>query len=429
MARPKILYFLNTVGSAGNNFFGVMQDGGSAPSPVVSSAGFNPGKTAVTTPYYRGRWGANGKATVASASSWIAGTSGPTAGTGTAATTAGDSFVTPTAYSGTFAAGAWTLALSMRPNLITLTGRLRMRVWASQNADGTSARELTSGALVGQINTQNSTSTTYAAGLTWSPGAITLDNEYLFFQIEWQETTAGTSNSSATGLYLGSTAAITTTDFSLGGIDGTLDGTEDTADDTSIDGLVGLIGTLVETETALDDASIDGLVGLIGTLTETEPADVADFDGGVEWRGTLGALEPADDASFDGTAAFLGIEGTLVKALGVLTSTSDADVLNSGTLVALEAVDDPTFAGNVPIQGTVSQTLAAATILADGDVPTQGTASPTLGAISITGFGIVAEPNLKCVPAKRFSEFSIPGSVADSQRQFKRGARCAAGCD
>ena len=207
----KVLYFLNTAATS-PNWFGSMQEGGVAPGAAVTTAGFNPAKTAVTTPYFRGRWGASAKATAAQAASYIDSTSGPAKGTGATITTAGDSFITPSAYSGTFAAGAWTLTLSMRPSTVTVTGRLRMRVWASQNADGTSARELTSGALAGSINTQSSTTTTYTAGLTWSPGAITLNSEYIFFQIEWQETTAGTASGSATGLYLG-TALVTTTDF------------------------------------------------------------------------------------------------------------------------------------------------------------------------------------------------------------------------
>src|SRR4051812_28258670 len=190
-----------------------MQDGGTAPVAASTRAGFAPGKNAVATlGYYRGRWGASGTNSTGQAASWIDAQTGPVKGTGSTASNAGDSFITPTALTGTFAAGAWTLTFTTCPLTATLTGRLRMRIWASVNADGSSARELTAGALIGQINTQSSTTTDYAGGFTWSPGAITLNNEYLFFQIEWQETTAGSANGATTRLRVG-TSLVTSTNF------------------------------------------------------------------------------------------------------------------------------------------------------------------------------------------------------------------------
>jgi hypothetical protein len=69
-------------------------------------------------------------------------------------------------------------------------GRARCRVWKSANADGSGATELTSSVLVGttQVTSSNVTN------ITWTPGALTFTNEYLFFQIEWEITTAGTSS-------------------------------------------------------------------------------------------------------------------------------------------------------------------------------------------------------------------------------------------
>jgi hypothetical protein len=51
--------------------------------------------------------------------------------------------------------------------------------------------------------------------MSWSPGSITLSNEYLFFQIEWEETTAGTSASDNVLQRIGTTK-ITTPDFGTG---------------------------------------------------------------------------------------------------------------------------------------------------------------------------------------------------------------------
>src|SRR5262245_10146667 len=122
--------------------FGELQDGGTAPTAANCAFGWQVAKTAVSTPFWRSRLGATAVASVASASSLIAATSGPTPGTGTGATTAGDSFSTPTALTGTYAAGAWTISFTTRPTTVTAVGRLRMRVWASVNANGSSAREL-----------------------------------------------------------------------------------------------------------------------------------------------------------------------------------------------------------------------------------------------------------------------------------------------
>jgi hypothetical protein len=48
--------------------------------------------------------------------------------------------------------------------------------------------------------------------VTWSAPAITLVGEYLFFQVEWQETTAGTANG-CTAQFYQSACTIITTDF------------------------------------------------------------------------------------------------------------------------------------------------------------------------------------------------------------------------
>jgi hypothetical protein len=94
---------------------------------------------------------------------------------------------------------------------------LRLRVWASANADGSSARELTSGAQqTSTVTTNNSAEQT--STLTWSAPAITLSNEYLFFQIECYIVSSGASN--AVLMHRLSTS-IVTTDFGLGAVSST----------------------------------------------------------------------------------------------------------------------------------------------------------------------------------------------------------------
>jgi hypothetical protein len=110
---------------------------------------------------------------------------------------AANAFKTPLAYTGTFAATAWTFTFAVRATTVSAqAGRMRMRVYASVNASGASARELTSAAQIGTTSAVLSTTADVTSVVTWSPGAITLNNEYLFFVIAWEVTTASGNNSS-----------------------------------------------------------------------------------------------------------------------------------------------------------------------------------------------------------------------------------------
>jgi hypothetical protein len=193
------------------NFFGPTQLNGSAPTAANTAYGWAVSTTAITTPYRRGRLGATavgGDAAVAS--SYNAAASGPTKGTGTGAAAAGDSFVAGP-FTGTFAAGAWTFNFNLRASTVGAVGHINLRLWKSANADGTGATQLlanTAGATVTLSTTAdvNSSISTSAIGL------LPLSNEYLFFQVEWQETTAGSSSTSNV-LFRAGTAAIVTPNF------------------------------------------------------------------------------------------------------------------------------------------------------------------------------------------------------------------------
>jgi hypothetical protein len=115
---------------------------------------------------------------------------------------------------GQFSAGNWAFAFAVRPGTAsTHAGRVRFRVWKSANADGSSATELTSGAVVGSATgTLNSTTTTETSSATWSAPAFTLANEYLFIQAEWETTAAGGSNQSSV-LFRQGDATVVTTSF------------------------------------------------------------------------------------------------------------------------------------------------------------------------------------------------------------------------
>jgi hypothetical protein len=133
---------------------------------------------------------------------------------------AANAFKTPSPLTGDFANAAWTFTFALRCSVSSSQrGRMRMRVFKSKNADGSSATELTSSTQIGTtVAAALSTSADQTSVVTWSPGAvITLDNEYLFFVIAWEVTTAGGSNTADVLIRTGQAAGgsrFATADFS-----------------------------------------------------------------------------------------------------------------------------------------------------------------------------------------------------------------------
>ena len=112
--------------------------------------------------------------------------------------TTANAFKTPAALIGVFANAAWTFTFAVRAGTASSqAGRIRMRVFKATNAAGTTGVvELTSATQVGATSSALSTSADVTSVVTWSPGVtITLNNEFLFFVIAWEITTASGSNS------------------------------------------------------------------------------------------------------------------------------------------------------------------------------------------------------------------------------------------
>jgi hypothetical protein len=129
-----------------------------------------------------------------------------------------NAFGTTAPLTGTFAATAWTFTFAVRAGTASSqVGRMRMRVYRSVNADGSGATELTSGTQVGGTSAALSTTVDVTSAVTWSPGVtITLNNEYLFFVIAWEITTASGSNNGDVLIRTGQSAAgsrLVTPDF------------------------------------------------------------------------------------------------------------------------------------------------------------------------------------------------------------------------
>jgi hypothetical protein len=221
----KTFYYLNT-NAVTPNFYGNLQDGGSAPATVLSTRlSWTP--AAVTAPcFFRARCGATANATVHATTSFIdAGTPnyiGPQIGTGTTNTTAGDCFVSPTSYLGYFNSGTWTFSFNYQSNGGgNLSISIKARVWACRTANGIDLGNSTSGpreltALNGTLTLESGatgamtgSATNFPITITWTAPTIALYNEYLFFQFECHDKVAGVSGQTAQ-LVVGSGSNITT---------------------------------------------------------------------------------------------------------------------------------------------------------------------------------------------------------------------------
>ena len=192
-------------------WWGNLQMNGTAPVAADAGYGWTPGTTAIgTSPYWEAFLGATNPATTKAGTSYIASAAGPRVGTGDLITTASDSFMTPTPLIGMFAATAWTFNWNFQALVAGAKGRINMRVWASPDPTLATvpARELTSGSLNCATITLSTTADANST-ISWSPGALYLNNEYLFFQLEWQETTTGTSSTDNVLFRAGTSSIVT----------------------------------------------------------------------------------------------------------------------------------------------------------------------------------------------------------------------------
>src|SRR5262245_17557472 len=301
------------------DFISDMQDSGTAPSAVNTSYNFKPAKVSTSTPFFASSLGGTKSSTTGTASSVIDSSSGPSTGTGV--TTGGDSF-REGPFTGTFANTAWTFNLNLRASTAGAVGRLRCRVWKSANSNGSSATALTVSTLLLPSGTLTlSTTADVNATATWSPGALTFSNEYIFFQLEWQETTTGSSNNNDVRFRQG-TASITTPDFAAVT---TVSGT------ASATGVGTASAQPLVTEAAEADANAVGTALATSSVIATTEADAnaagtASAEGaavvpatasaiGVGIASATGAVVTAAVASATGVGTALGAGPSLFAAL------------------------------------------------------------------------------------------------------------------
>jgi hypothetical protein len=201
----KTFYWLPDV-AAGTSAFGSLQDGGSAPAPSDQNSSFKVGTTAAGNyaKYFRNtqRQAADFNTSVQP--------------DGVIDNVHGDCLRTQNAYTGSFAAGNWTISFGLRPNTVHVgtTATLRARMFRSKDPGGAGAVELTASPLV-TANFDGSNTSAQSLNVTWSPGAFSLSGEYLFFELALNITGAGNLTTYTWILQTGAAVSqITTTDFS-----------------------------------------------------------------------------------------------------------------------------------------------------------------------------------------------------------------------
>jgi hypothetical protein len=188
-----------------------LQDGGDAPqaAPAISVTFPGTGWTVGTTaPTKYARMDSRTERAAANFGASAEPSSGPDS-------SIGDCHRSILPLAGSFAATAWTISVSVKADTSggTQDGRVRVRVWKSTSISGSGATEITSGAAVGTTVTNLSTTVAQQSVATFSPGVVTLADQYLFIQIAWEITGAGSSATDDVLLQLGANSSVVTPAF------------------------------------------------------------------------------------------------------------------------------------------------------------------------------------------------------------------------
>lgn len=204
----KTLYLKNAL--AGTSIHMSLQDGGSAPTTATTGTGWIVGKVAPTT------YALMDSQTERASSVQLA-TVQPDATSGPDGVTLGDCWRTENKIAGSFASANWAFhfpVIGVTRSTGTQDGVIRFRMWKSANEDGSSPIEIgtVQDTASGYVDLSNSAAQDCAL-TTYNPGAFSLADEYLFIQTAVKNTGAGDNNGSDVLHRVGSTAYITTSDF------------------------------------------------------------------------------------------------------------------------------------------------------------------------------------------------------------------------
>lgn len=202
------LYLLDS--AAAGSGYGDVQIGGVAPAQLTGATRWNVGTLAATR-YATMDFGASVSRTAADATyGWQT-----TPRTNNPDSTRGTAFRYGP-FTRDYAATAFAFSTAIRSVAGTAQrGKMRLRVFKSANADGSSPTEIGSFVETG-ITSAMSTTVDTVITANWTPPAIiSLSNEYLFFEIQWVITTAGAGNTAEVAISRGSSTSIVTSNYTV----------------------------------------------------------------------------------------------------------------------------------------------------------------------------------------------------------------------
>jgi hypothetical protein len=238
--------------------------------------------------------------------------------------------------------------------------------------------------------------------ITFNPGIVNLTNEYLFFQTQWEETTAGSSNADTVLFHIG-TAAVTTTNWTANLLQ--------TAGAANGAASVAAAGSLVKSAPAqMDGAASTSITGSAIASSSAQMNGAAS----VSFAGTL-ATVIAGSFQADGTST-AAITGSTVRAaalqangvaaasftgIAVNPAKLNADGIANGSFAGIQitpiyitanGISNANFGGleyaltSLTVNGVASATFTGS-LIASGSVIVNGVSTANF---TIQGFGITA---------------------------------------
>jgi hypothetical protein len=310
-------------------------------------------------------------------------------------------------YSGNFANTAWTIQAQLQSTTaVTATNaiNLRFRVFRSTNIDGSGATEITGAAITVPASTFYSLTTTGSAvtnSNTWSPGALALDSEYLFFQVACYINAASGSNSSDVNFRVGTGATLVTTpDFTATNRNVTFTGVSTSA----TVGTVASSMTTARTLTGVSASATQGTIAVLSTAAVTFTGNSATSTIGSVTRSmttartltgisatttihSFAGAAPYAAATLSGVSNTYSTVGTLTRSITVnRTPTGVTSTSTIGNLTTTMQVGR-SLTGVTSTSSTVGSITRSSSV---GRTLTGVSSSPSVGSITGTGAKIVS---------------------------------------
>lgn len=361
-------------------------------------------------------------------------------------TTNGDFWVSPTALTGDFASGNWTVNACVRATSSATgqDGRMYCRLFRGPNQDGSSATEITAAAQTGSNTTDLLTTVTQNSSVTFNPGAFSVSAEYIFVQLAWERFGAASMTTADVNFRIGNASSlgssVVTADFSATITTALSAAGASTA--TSQGGAVAtanLSATAASTATASGAALAEATLSAPGASTATAEGGAivfATFDldeAGLSTATAVGASSAGGELSAAGAAAATAKgAATIASALeatgtstataeGAATATGDLSATGASTAVAEGAEVGGTAYASTDLSAAGSSTATAeGAATAGAELGATGASTATLEAEAVGGAPAVDEDEPTSVSEGPGGGMWTRNPWADQKRKKRR---------